>query len=853
MTSIDPRVPLKLALALLLAASAAAGGQAPPSPADVLGYEMGERFTDARDVVRYMNALGESAPGRVGIRPYGRTIEGRELIQVVIAREDHLRRLDRILELNRRLRDPDLGEDEARAIAAQNPAIVYLSYGVHGNESSSSEAALWTAWDLVRDAEPVAGVLDSVVVVIDPVVNPDGRDRYVNYYKQARGGTPNPDADAREHLEPWPGGRVNHYLFDLNRDWSWMTQPETRARLATWDTWSPQVHVDFHEMSWRSTYFFFPAAEPINPIYPAHILEWGRRFGAANARAFDRQGWPYYTAEGFDLFYPGYGDSWPALTGAIGMTYEQAGGGRAGLVVERPDGTTLSLAERTLHHRTTGQATLRTAAAGRSRLLEDFARFHRTVDEGLPDFLLVPGREGGAAADLVALLQDQGIAVERVASAFHADARPHPGFDARREFPAGTYLVRARQPRGRLAATLLQPETVLDATFSYDVSAWSLPYAYGVEAHAARAVPDAGWSPAPWLPRLFQEARDAPVAEGGAAGRGGSAPYGYLLPPGPRSWKGVVRFLAAGGRALVMDEPFTMDGRDWPAGTLFLPRYGNEALTRAVTEAGLGRAVPVWTGKADAGNDLGTGESYALESRRVALLAGDGISPTSHGAHWFFLERTLGLSFDILPVDAVEPEVIEPYDVMVVPDATRLPEVLADRLRSWVESGGTLIAVAGAARALAEPVAGIEPREAAVDDSVAVDVERALRGREERELERWEEQVPGAILPVTLDPAHPLAFGAGTGGGDRLHVLHRGGLAFEPAEGFESVGHFPPGMRATSGVISQENLDRLARGSWLGTRRLGRGRVVLFADDPVFRHFWYATYQPYINALMVGF
>ena len=316
---------------------------------------------------RYSRALADASP-LVDYRAYGTTPEGRELFQLVIASEQNLGRLNSILAANAELAR-GAGAERAREIASANPAVVYFSYGVHGNESSTSEAALYTAWDLARGAPEVAGVLDDVVVIIDPVSNPDGRDRYVGWFTSVVGSQPNVNPQAREHREPWPGGRFNHYLFDLNRDWSWATQPETQARLATWWQWNPQVHVDFHEMFYNSTYFFFPAAAPINPIYPDHILSWGRRFGQANARAFDQFGWAYYTGEAFDLFYPGYGDSWPSLTGAVGMTYEQAGHSAAGIAIQQESGDTLTLHDRAQHHRTSGQATLRTAAAGRTQLL----------------------------------------------------------------------------------------------------------------------------------------------------------------------------------------------------------------------------------------------------------------------------------------------------------------------------------------------------------------------------------------------------------------------------------------------------------------------------------------------------
>ena len=828
------------ALVALLCLTAPAAAQAPPSPAEHLGYELGARFTPAGEVVRYMRALAATSP-LVEVQRYGVTPEGRELVQVVIASAAHRARLDGIVAAHRELSDPATPASRAAELARAHPALAYLSYGVHGNESSSAEAAMWTAWDLATGAANVAGVLDSLVVVIDPVLNPDGRDRYVTWYHQAAGATPNADPNAREHWEPWPGGRYNHYLFDLNRDWAWATQPETRARLATWERWHPVVHVDFHEMSYASSYFFFPAAAPINPLYPEHILKWGEYFGRANAAAFDERGWRYYTGESFDLFYPGYGDSWPSLVGAVGMTYEQAGHGRAGLAIERPDGDTLTLAQRAEHHRTSGAATLRAAAAQKTALLLDYASFHRDAAR-LPDILLVPGADATRLDALLDQLHRQGIRVERAAQAFRADARSHDGFAARREFPAGTYRVPGRQPRGRLAVTLLQPETVLDASYSYDVSAWSLPYAYGVEAHRVTRVPDAGWRPVGARP----EADVAPAA----------ARYGWLVPPGFGTWASVAQLLRDDGRAFVQDEPFTAAGRAWPAGTIFVPARDAETVQR-LQASGLARhAQPVGSGFTEQGPDLGTEESYTLRLPRLAVITGDGVSPTSYGAAWFFLEQTLRLPFDAIPHDRLGAVQLTEYDVILVPDLERrdaLPEARRETLKEWTQRGGTLIALGDAARHIAAPLAEIRIREEADSSAGAADrLERALRGRAARELERFEESIPGAILPLRLDPAHPLAFGAGAGGDSVLFVLHTGRAVFEPDTTFETAAYFPADLQKTSGVISRRNLDRLSQSAWLANKRFGRGRVILFADDPLFRHFWYSGFQLLANSIFLG-
>lgn len=841
-------------LAMVLAAGSASmvrAQQAPPSPADVLGWELGERFSDVAAVQRYLAALAEASP-LVSISEYGRSVEGRALTQVLIAAPQHRARLDEILKANQTLTDPDLTESEARSIIETNPAVVYFSYGVHGNESSSSEAAMWTAWDLARGAAEVEDVLDSVVVVIDPIVNPDGRDRYVNFYRAVRGLEPNPDPDTREHREPWPGGRTNHYYFDLNRDWAWVSQPETRARLATWPTWNPQVHVDFHEMSPNSSYFFFPPAAPVNPLYPEHTARWARRIGEANAAAFSRQGWLFFTEESYDLFYPGYGDSWPSLLGSIGMTYEQAGGGSAGLAYARGDGDVLTLRDRATHHRVAGQATLRAAATGRTDLLSGFVEFHRDVDAGLPDVLLVPDSADGGARlrGLLAELDAQAIDYEVAGRAFTVSADVHEGFAARRSFPIGTVRVRARQPRGRLALTLLQARIPLEAAYSYDISAWSRPYAFGVEAHVAAANE---------LARVgeWQQASVASLNAATGAGAAGQWPnplYGVVLKPGFERMPALVRFLAEGGRGRVMLEPMEIAGEVFAAGSIFLPSALNRGLAEALEAAGLDRVpevVAVSSSLTTAGPDLGTGSATELQLPRVALVGGEGTSSNSFGAHRFFLERRLGLPHDVIEARELGSLALEKWDVIVVPEGAGTGRALSERdrnrVREWVQRGGTLVAVGSGAAGL-EALTGVARREAAEQGDPT---ERALRTLEERELSRWEDRTPGAVVAAQLDRAHPLAFGAAVPGGDRVFVLSAGN-AFEPSEEFESAAWFGEDLERVSGVISDTTLGRLSRSAWLVQRSLGRGRMVLFADDPLFRMMWPSAFQLYANAVLIA-
>ena len=824
-------------------------GQGIPSPGEFFGLEPGERFTDIGAVQSYAEALA-AASDEVELRRYGITPEGRPLLLLVLSRAGTLEQVDRRLESLARLSDPDLPAGDASNIARAEKAVVWLTYGIHGDESSSTEAALWTAWDLASGTSGSSEVLDSLIVVIDPAANPDGRERYVQWYRSVQGLEPNSEPSSAEHRQPWPGGRFNHYLFDLNRDWSWVSQPETRARLGEFDRWRPVVHVDFHEMEPGSTYFFFPAASPVNPIYPDYTLRWAEYFGRENAREFDRRRWLYYTQERFDLFYPGYGDTWPSLVGAIGMTYEQAGGGGAGLAVQRADGSTLTLADRLEHHRVAGLTTLRAAAARKSDLLLDYAEFHRSLRDGYPDVLLVPGEQPAALDALSATLVLQGIEVERATTAFGAEASPHAGFDARNEFPEGTLRVRSAQPRGRLALTLLQPETLhpeSDSNRTYDITAWSLPYAFGVEAHTTSAsINDSS----------FERVRGQTAAVDEGALSTEASPFGWLVPPVLESVGPLYRWLSAEGRAVALESEFVLDGRRWPPGTRFVPADSGGA--GRLVESGLSSfAVPVHSALTEEGRDLGTPWSVSMRPQRVGVFRGRGVWPTSFGAAWYFLERMAEIPFDALDLSAVSGLDLSKWDVLVLPDGSPgryLDERATRELETWLEAGGTLVASAGSARWASGEFTEIEARSAEGDSLPPEERRRrALFTRNERRSERWDRAVTGVILPVQSDPSHPLGWGAGLGNqAGRNFVLHIADLSFEPAEEFETVISFEEELSAVSGVMSDAKLEELSSSSWLASARVGDGRVILFADDPLFRLMWPSQFILFSNALLLG-
>jgi hypothetical protein len=833
-----------------------------PAPPTVLGHLLGARFTPHHRVLDYMQVLARTGNDRARWEEYGTTWEGRPLGTLTVTSPGNLARLDAIRADLARLADPrETSREEARDLAARTPIVVWLSYNIHGDEASSTEAALATAYELVAGVGPSIGaLLDSIVVVIDPCLNPDGRERYVNWYVQTLGREPDPLPASREHDQPWPGGRYNHYLFDLNRDWAWLTQPETRARAAAIRRWRPQVHVDFHEMSANSSYFFFPASEPVNTNLPPQVRWWGEVFGRGNAEAFDARGWRYFTGESFDLHYPGYGDSWPTLQGATGMTYEMAGHGGAGLAVQRQDGTVLTLRERIRRHFVAGMATLDTARRERVRRLVDFHAFFEAGLRGptaLPAaYVFPPGDDPARTRELVDLLLAHGIEIEEAQGTLSiGNPRGYDGLRYEGDFPAGTFVVPTRQPLGALVHALLEPEASLPETLFYDVTAWSLPLAFGIEAC--------------WTDRLPSGERrriDGTAPDSGGV-TGGPARAGWLLPwTANAAPKLLNRLLASGLRARYATRPFELDGRWFDRGTVVFPAESNPDsagpfIDRMARDVGV-TVHAARTGFTGSGIDLGSDRIPVLRPPRVAIVAGEGVSPTSFGALWYLLDRQYEIDCSVLPLESLAGTNLAAFNVLIFPDdysssgywySSRLDSAAVDRLSRWVRAGGTFVGLKGGAAWATADRSGLtrlelKPAEEADDDTTEDDEESKLRElfrtTEERERQNRLDDIPGTILRVTVDPGHPLAFGYS----GEVRVLKSSSLVFEPSESGRNVAWYPP-LSRVSGYISAENEERLTQTPFLVVEPLGSGRCVLYNDDPNFRVFWYGLNRLFLNSL----
>ena len=855
---------MKITFAFLALSCAALTLQAQvPTPAAFLGYELGDRFTRHHSVVDYAKALAEVSDRAVW-QPYGRTSEYRELGLLVVTSEANQSRLET-------LRAENIARTEGGGVPAGDAgvAFVYLSYNVHGNEAVCTEAALRTMHALVsgKDAGDgdVAAWLDRTVVIMDPCVNPDGRDRYVAFQDRTSGSAPNVDPGTVEHDEPWPGGRSNHYMFDMNRDWAWQTQVETKARVTAYRRWMPQVHVDFHEQGVNSPYYFAPAAEPFHKI----ISPWQRKcqehIGANNARWFDARGALYFTREVFDLFYPAYGDTWPLFNGAIGMTYEQGGSSRAGRAITTALGDTLTLAYRILNHHESGMSTVEESARRADELVTQFAEYYnQNVSDPFGDYAsyAFPAEQDAAKmVELRRILDANGIAYGRAQTAATVPAYDYAsGRTSKRTVRQGDLIIDAHQPQGGILQVLMDPDPELADSMTYDITAWALPHAMGLEALALTSrMQGAG----PWT--------DAPAASRATAL---TNPYGWVLPGhGADAIRGLASLLADGVTVRRADTGFSMDGQVFAAGDFVVTRRNNEtvadlagAVRRAGEAAGVATAA-VSSGRVTTGYDFGSSHYDAIQAPRIATVAGEGVSSLSAGEIWYHFEQNL--QYPVNRVGEIGDLDLDNLDVVVLPSGWyRMDDDDRSSLASWVRGGGQLVAVGGACSAFSGKEgwglnryaegerADIEAEEdriqAAADERNAHDnaaqgldpLPFAAQGRD-----RLRYDLPGAIFRAAVDDTHPLADGYGS----NYMTLRTSGRRFAALEE-GNVAVLPPGDqgRPFSGHAGEMSVPAQKGSLVAGVHNMGRGSVVYLVDNPLFRAFWKSGHRLFDNAVFLG-
>ncbi|HEV2801060.1 MAG TPA: M14 family zinc carboxypeptidase [Pyrinomonadaceae bacterium] len=937
--------------------------EAVPRPQTTTRFDVGDFHTNYATMERVIERIAAAAPDRVRLLDIGETNEHRSMHLVVISAPENLQRLDAIKAAIARLTDPRAtSPQEAERIARETPLISFMSYTIHGNESASFEAMMQVVYQLAASNEQATlDILKNTVVVVNVCSNPDGHERFVTWYNSF--GMGNADPLASEHREPWSvWGRTNHYRFDLNRDNLAATQIETRNLQRAYLDWNPQIFVDHHGQP--SQYFFPPAALPVNPnLPPAQTTRWLTEFGRANAAQFDARNWDYYVRDVFDLFGPFFWDSWPALNGATGMTYETDGGGTKGYAWRRDDDTIVTLRSAIAKHFVASLTTLETAARNREARLRDFYDFKRTaIEEGRREemrrIVFLPGRDPARAADLADVLLRSGIEVSIANESFRsANARSYTAA-ARgngRTFPAGAYVVELAQPQKRLAKALLEPDTELDPVFVrdqlarfarnqrrgagvakeeygfYDVTAWSLPLVFGVEAYwTSDAQPVSSVPLRAATAASETTAADALRASGerllsrrlGVAGR---ASVAYIIPYETNGAASLAyRLLRENYKLAVATRTLNAGGRDWPRGTMVVrvsrnPDTLHEAIARLAREANV-EVAAVNSGFSETGDtSVGSESVVSLKRPRILVVADEPVNQTSYGALWWTFER-YGVDFTPMTIANLRRANLDQYNVIIMPDGSpggylsALTPSGVGTLRAWVQRGGTLVLIKGAAVFAAlkdvnltssrlvgsddddqrdqktpdaaedKPSPTPTPSPASADTAsvresaatarnrrqatqTAAEQQREAQDRSEK-LEgappdlppiaspsarpgRVPEAVPGAIFRATVDRSTPLTYGYED---PQLPVLIDSAYFFRPSkEGTNAVVFTGEGNQQLriAGFIWPNNTERLLRGTaHVIEEPTGRGHVVLYAEDPNYRGFWRATTRLFFNSFL---
>ncbi len=834
-----------------------------PTPESILGYPLGAEMTLYAHIVQYFEKLAAASP-RIILNTYGKTYEGRPLINVVITSEANHKNIEELRRQHLRLTDPDaIPASEAARLIEEHPVFISMSYGIHGNEMSSSEAVMQVAYRLVAaQDEATRKLLDQSVIILFICINPDGRDRYAYWYRSVQRHLPAHEPDDLEHYEPWPAGRTNHYWFDLNRDWFYMVNQESRAHSTEYQRWMSQVHVDYHEQGYNANYFTAPGTTPRNLLLPKRYEALSDTFGRANIREFDKHRISYFTREVFDFFYPGYGSSYPGVMGAVSMLTEQGGIG-GGRIIKTEDGTPLTLQQRVWDHYTTSLATLLKAGEMRKELLQySFDAWNHRHSASPTKAYFLPDDPSGYLYDAIALLMSHGVKVERATADFSADALNfRSGKVERKTMPKGTYVVPANQPRHLFIHSVMERNMAIEDSVMYDVSTWSIPLAFNLEAYAGATAYKAATErvdKAPEHPYGLQ----TPDAQ-----------YAYVIEWMQRhAPKALAMLWEKGYRVRSAREPFSDGKSRYGEGTLIvLLGFNPDKADRIAADmAEIAQTCKVQihghhTGRMTDGFDLGSSNNRPVERPRIALMVDPPFDMYSCGQIYFLFDRETGL-----PVERIRTSVLrqtampkfgarygyadlKDYKVLILPGGgTGLKDLFQkeqlDQLKAWVEGGGVLIAQESAAPFFTDDrskFTKVKLWEVKPDSS---DQARYLPYAQRRDFEGLK-RIPGAALNATVDHTNPLAFGMSK----VLYALKSGSDALRADRELQAVGRYhtdPAGLLA-SGYASQDNLRHLAGNVFAGVLPMGQGKVVFLLDNPQFRMYWRGPSRMMQNAVML--
>ncbi|MEL6865785.1 MAG: M14 family zinc carboxypeptidase [Bacteroidota bacterium] len=813
-----------------------------PTPKSVLGYEVGDWHVRHDQLVEYMRTLA-NASDRVTIREIGRTYEHRPLVVLTITSVANHQRLEEIKAQHVALSDPRQSGDGK---LDDLPAVVYEGFSIHGNESSGSNAALLAAYYLAAaEGEAIEELLNNVVVLLDPSLNPDGFNRFANWVNMHKSKTLVTDPASRELNEYWPSGRTNHYWFDLNRDWLPVQHPESQARIKIFHEWKPNILTDHHEMGSHNTFFFQPGIPSrTNPITPEKNQKLTHDIARYHAKALDQIGSLYYSEESFDDFYYGKGSTYPDVNGCIGILFEQASA--RGHLRQTRNGL-LSFPFSIRNQFSTALSTLEAAKSLRGDLLQFQRDFYQNaMKEAQRDtrkaFVIGNTEDHSRMAHLLDLLRQHQIEVYRLAK----DTRVgDQDFKA-----ANSYVIPTEQTQYRLIRGMFEKLTVFEDSLFYDVSSWTLPLAFNI--------PYAELNGGAYSKNLLGEALGDVVKPSGKI-IGGKSDYAYLF-----EWtdyyapKVLYELQNSGLRLKVASKPFTAltstGARRFDYGTVLLSAQGQDisadevysSLQKAVEESGL-EVYSMATGLTPTGIDLGSPSFKQLKKPNVLLIAGQGVSAYDAGEVWHLLDQRYQMPVTIIDASDLSYRTLDRYTAVVMVNGSygRITASGKKKLEEWLRRGGVLVACRQAVQwAASSGLAGV--RYKSNGNSKA---KKPLRPYIMEGPDSGAQVIGGAIFSTKADLSHPLLYGYEE---KELPIFRRGTMFLERSKNPYATPLVYDREALLSGYISKGNSKKLSNSAGIIVSGLGRGRTVCLADNPNFRAFWYGTNKLFANALFFG-
>lgn len=808
------------------------------SPSEFLP-NYGKQITFHHQMESYFNHLVKES-SLIKHHVYGQTNEERNLNVYFVSTPENLANLEQIR--NNNLSAIGLSNQTNQKIG--DKLIVWISFSVHGNEYAGMESAMTVAYELVNPTnKETKEWLKNTIVILDPCENPDGQSRYANWLREISSKKTHPGLTDREHMEVWPGGRYNHYVFDLNRDWAWQTQIESQKRIALYNQWMPQVHADIHEMGFESPYFFPPSAEPLHEFIEQYQKDFHFSLGKNIAAKFDKENWLYNTRERFDLFYPSYGDTYPTYNGAVGMTLEQGGIG-AGREIKLANGTHLTTKDRLTHHAKAVLTIIETASNQSDQLLKGFRGFMtNSRKKGKGIYATYVMKNNPKSEQLVELLKKNGIDFSYANASqktlgYNYKTKKDNAFT----IEPNDLIIKADQPRGVMAQVLFEPNHKLNDSLSYDITAWDLPLAYGLEGYALK-----NSLALTTKPTIEKKLLNVPEKV-----------YAFHIPWNNRTSAKVLSFLLQNGiKVRTAAQKAVFGDVTVESGGLIVSKGDNPTI--ANFEKTVSDLIQLKTdynyltsGFSVNARDLG-GENFSLiRMPKILLLSGKGVNPTEFGAVWHYLDEVIQYPTSIVDVSNLGRIDWSEYNTLILADGNyNFSDDFSKKLETWIASGGKVIA-------MNEALSQFEKNESYALRVFASDEEKTkaentakekeLKGRlldyHNYERRLLSSSIPGAIIENSIDASHPLAFGLGS----NYFSLKTDARKYSLLTNASNVIYVPKNYRSY-GFIGHELKKELAETVTFAVEKKNKGSLIYMIDNPLFRGFWENGILLFSNAL----